>query len=148
MKGLLVNVYDFILSSKSNQNIQLNYPANGWGEVISLSLPLFQAFFWRAICFKMTVTEIFGVGQEILKHVRCRVEKINSEKLTCVLNNSREWVKIYLKCSESNLVAELDEPIKIHIMSLNSWLLFTVPPKSRPGFRTLESPDLQYVRMR
>ena len=48
------------------------------------------------------------------------VKKIDNEKLTWVLNNFREWVKIYLKCSESNLVVEGDEPIKIHIMSLNS----------------------------
>lgn len=128
----LVNVHDFILSSKSNQNVQLNSPANSWGRVISLSLLIFQAFFWRAILFKLTVTEIFCVGQEILKYSRCIVEKINSEKLTCVLNNSREWVKIYLKCSESKLGGELSEPVKIHIMSLNSWPLFTVSPKSQP----------------
>lgn len=48
------------------------------------------------------------------------VEKIDNEKLTCVLNNFREWVKIYLKCSESNLVVEGDESIKIHTRSLNS----------------------------
>ena len=60
------------------------------------------------------------------------VEKIDNEKLTCVLNNFREWVKIYLKCSESNLVVEGDESIKIHIRSLNSRLLFTVTPKSQP----------------
>ena len=47
------------------------------------------------------------------------MEKIDNEKLTCVLNNFREWVKIYLKCSESNLVVG-DESIKTHIRSLNS----------------------------
>lgn len=60
------------------------------------------------------------------------MEEINSERLACVLNISKEWVEIYLKCPESNLAGELDEPIKIHIMSLNSWLLFTVLPKRQP----------------
>lgn len=129
----LVNVHDFVLSSKSNQNGQRNHPASSWARVILLSFLVFQAVFWRAILFKMTVTEVFVcVGQEILKHVRRRVEKTNSEKLTCVLNKPREWVKIYLKCSESNLVVELEEAITIHTMSLNNWLLFTVPPKSHP----------------
>lgn len=86
MKPLLVNVRGFVLSSKSNQNVQLSCPANSWGRAILLSLLIFQAFFWRTLLFKLT--DFFWVGQEILKVSRCIVEKINSEKWTCVLGNS------------------------------------------------------------
>lgn len=79
----LLNVHDFVPSLKSNQNVQLNHPADSSGRVISSSSWVFQAFFWRAILFKMTVAEILGIGQEISKHSRCRIEKINREKLTC-----------------------------------------------------------------
>ena len=145
MKTLLVNVHGFVLSLKSNQNVQFYCPANSWGRAILLSLLIFQAFFWRTLLFKMIVRNFFfWVSQEILKLSRCIVEKINSKKLTCVLRNSRDGVKLYHKCSESNLVLELEEPIKIHIMSLNSWLLFTLPPNSQAW---VLHPGQPYVRM-
>lgn len=120
---------------KLNHNAQLNHPANSWGRVILLSFLIFQALFEELLFSQWQSQRFFlCVGQEILKRERCRVEKTNSAKLTYVLNNSRKWVKIYLKCSESYLVVELEKPVKIHIMSLNSWLLFTVPPESNPWF--------------
>lgn len=117
---------------------------SSWTALLIVEEELFCYLYWL---FKHSFEELFSLNwqrffflasQEILKLSRCVVEKINSKKLTCVLRNSRGGIKLYRKCSKSNLVLELDEPIKIHIMSLNSCCYLRFHPRARLGLCTLD----------
>lgn len=77
---LPVDVRDFVLSLKTNQNIQLNCPANRGGRLISLSLLIFffKHPFEELFSLKWQSQRVFCVGQEILKPSWCRVGKKKS----------------------------------------------------------------------
>lgn len=77
---LPVDVRDFVLSLKTNQNIQLNCPANRGGRLISLSLLIFffKHPFEELFSLNWQSQRVFCVGQEILKPSWCRVEKKKS----------------------------------------------------------------------